>query len=159
LRRPSVTISRGPSENTVHRAKDGGGGRRRFLYRGGKPALPQARALFENHAALHPVASGDGADQRRARDLGWPAHKGALLKRFVPQLRDGGLWCNQFAGRPAHECAHLKRFVLRSRDGGLTALLIAVFPANLYMAMHPFEAGAAGIAPVLRWGVFLCRRS
>ena len=32
------------------------------------------------------------------------------------------------------------------------ALLIAVFPANLYMAMHPFEAGAAGIAPVLRWG-------
>jgi uncharacterized membrane protein len=34
----------------------------------------------------------------------------------------------------------------------LVALLIAVFPANLYMAMHPAEAGAAGIAPVLRWG-------
>jgi uncharacterized membrane protein len=32
------------------------------------------------------------------------------------------------------------------------ALLIAMFPANLYMAMHPVEAGAAGIAPVLRWG-------
>jgi uncharacterized membrane protein len=28
----------------------------------------------------------------------------------------------------------------------------AVFPANLYMAMHPAEAGAAAIAPVLRWG-------
>jgi uncharacterized membrane protein len=34
----------------------------------------------------------------------------------------------------------------------LVALLIAVFPANLYMAMHPVEAGAAGIAPALRWG-------
>ena len=35
---------------------------------------------------------------------------------------------------------------------GLVALLIAVFPANLYMAMHPVEAGAAAIAPALRWG-------
>ena len=35
---------------------------------------------------------------------------------------------------------------------GLVALLIAVFPANLYMAMHPVEAGAASIMPVLRWG-------
>jgi uncharacterized membrane protein len=34
----------------------------------------------------------------------------------------------------------------------LVALLIAVFPANLYMAMHSAEAGAAGIAPALRWG-------
>jgi uncharacterized membrane protein len=33
----------------------------------------------------------------------------------------------------------------------LVALLIAVFPANIYMAMHAVEAGAAGIAPVLRW--------
>jgi len=32
------------------------------------------------------------------------------------------------------------------------ALLIAVFPANLSMAVHPVEAGAAGIATVLRWG-------
>jgi uncharacterized membrane protein len=30
------------------------------------------------------------------------------------------------------------------------ALLVAVFPANLYMAMHPVEAGAASIAPMLR---------
>jgi uncharacterized membrane protein len=35
---------------------------------------------------------------------------------------------------------------------GLVALLIAVFPANLYMAMYPAEAGAVGIAPLLRWG-------
>jgi uncharacterized membrane protein len=35
---------------------------------------------------------------------------------------------------------------------GLVALLIAVFPANVYMALHPNEAGAASIAPVLRWG-------
>jgi len=40
----------------------------------------------------------------------------------------------------------------------LVALLIAVFPANLYMAMHPVEAGAAGIAPVLRWGRLRSRR-
>jgi uncharacterized membrane protein len=35
---------------------------------------------------------------------------------------------------------------------GLIALLIAVFPANLYMATNPIEAGAVSIAPVLRWG-------
>jgi uncharacterized membrane protein len=34
----------------------------------------------------------------------------------------------------------------------LVALLIAVFPANLYMAMNPADAGSASIAPVLRWG-------
>jgi uncharacterized membrane protein len=35
---------------------------------------------------------------------------------------------------------------------GLIALLIAVFPANVYMATNPIEAGAASIAPILRWG-------
>jgi uncharacterized membrane protein len=40
----------------------------------------------------------------------------------------------------------------RAAAFGLVALLIAVFPANLYMAMHPVEAGAAGIAPALSWG-------
>jgi uncharacterized membrane protein len=40
----------------------------------------------------------------------------------------------------------------RAAAWGLVALLLAVFPANLYMAMHPVEAGAVGIAPVLRWG-------
>lgn len=35
---------------------------------------------------------------------------------------------------------------------GLVVLLIAVFPANVYMAMHPAEAGGADFAPVLRWG-------
>jgi uncharacterized membrane protein len=40
----------------------------------------------------------------------------------------------------------------RAAAWGLVVLLIAVFPANLYMALHPIEAGAAGIAPVLRWG-------
>jgi uncharacterized membrane protein len=40
----------------------------------------------------------------------------------------------------------------RAAAWGLVALLIAVFPANIYMALHPVEAGAAGIAPVLRWG-------
>ena len=40
----------------------------------------------------------------------------------------------------------------RAAAWGLIALLIAVFPANIYMAIHPIEAGAASIAPVLRWG-------
>ena len=35
---------------------------------------------------------------------------------------------------------------------GLVALLVAVFPANVYMATNPIEAGAASIAPVFRWG-------
>lgn len=34
---------------------------------------------------------------------------------------------------------------------GLVALLAAVFPANIYMATDPAEAGAASIAPVLLW--------
>ena len=40
----------------------------------------------------------------------------------------------------------------RAAAWGLVALLIAVFPANIYMALDPAEAGAAGVAPVLRWG-------
>jgi uncharacterized membrane protein len=35
---------------------------------------------------------------------------------------------------------------------GLVALLIAVFPANLYMATNPVEAGAVGIPAAIRWG-------
>jgi uncharacterized membrane protein len=40
----------------------------------------------------------------------------------------------------------------RAAAWGLVALLIAVFPANLYMATNPVEAGAASMAPMLRWG-------
>jgi uncharacterized membrane protein len=40
----------------------------------------------------------------------------------------------------------------RAAGWGLIALLIAVFPANIYMATNPIDAGAASIAPVLRWG-------
>jgi uncharacterized membrane protein len=40
----------------------------------------------------------------------------------------------------------------RAAAWGLIALLIAVFPANLYMATNPVETGAASLAPVLRWG-------
>ena len=35
---------------------------------------------------------------------------------------------------------------------GLIALLVAVFPANIYMATNPVDAGTASIAPVLLWG-------
>lgn len=40
----------------------------------------------------------------------------------------------------------------RAAAWGLVALLIAVFPANIHMAIHPAEAGAGSIAPVLTWG-------
>jgi uncharacterized membrane protein len=40
----------------------------------------------------------------------------------------------------------------RAAAWGLVALLIAVFPANLYMATDPAGAGALSIAPALRWG-------
>lgn len=40
----------------------------------------------------------------------------------------------------------------RAAAWGLVALLIAVFPANIYMATNPLEAGAASIPPTLRWG-------
>jgi uncharacterized membrane protein len=41
---------------------------------------------------------------------------------------------------------------MRRAAWGLVALLIAVFPANVYMVTNPIEAGAASIAPALRWG-------
>jgi uncharacterized membrane protein len=40
----------------------------------------------------------------------------------------------------------------RTAAWGLVALLIAVFPANLFMAMNPVETGSASISPLLRWG-------
>jgi len=40
----------------------------------------------------------------------------------------------------------------RAAAWGLVALLIAVFPANLYMATNPIEAGAASVSPAFRWG-------
>jgi len=40
----------------------------------------------------------------------------------------------------------------RTAAWALVVLLVAMFPANLHMATHPVEAGAAGIAAVLRWG-------
>ena len=40
----------------------------------------------------------------------------------------------------------------RASAWGLAALLIAIFPANIYMATNPLEAGAASIPPVIRWG-------
>jgi len=40
----------------------------------------------------------------------------------------------------------------RAAAWGLVALLIAVFPANLYMATNPIETGSAGIPSLIRWG-------
>lgn len=47
----------------------------------------------------------------------------------------------------------------RAAAWGLVTLLIAVFPANLYMATNPVDAGAESIAPVLRWRAFPYRLS
>jgi uncharacterized membrane protein len=41
--------------------------------------------------------------------------------------------------------------VRRSAAWGLVALMIAVFPANIYMAANPAQAGAASIPAVLLW--------
>jgi uncharacterized membrane protein len=43
----------------------------------------------------------------------------------------------------------------RSAALGLVALLIAVFPANVYMATNPAQAGAGAIAPAALWGRLL----
>jgi uncharacterized membrane protein len=40
----------------------------------------------------------------------------------------------------------------RAAAWGLITLLIAVFPANIYMATNPVETGTVSIAAVLRWG-------
>jgi uncharacterized membrane protein len=120
LRRPSVTISRGPFENPVRAAEDRGSGRRFFYVVAGsrhfiKPA-PYLRIMppyIPWHAAIVRIS---GA----CEILGG-------FGLFVPAARRAAAW-------------------------GLAALLIAVFPANLYMATHPVEAGAVGIAPLLRWG-------
>jgi uncharacterized membrane protein len=40
----------------------------------------------------------------------------------------------------------------RAAARGLVALLIAVFPANVYMATNPMDAGAASMPSVLTWG-------
>jgi uncharacterized membrane protein len=39
----------------------------------------------------------------------------------------------------------------RNASLGLIVLLVAVFPANIYMATNPIETGSASIAPALRW--------
>jgi uncharacterized membrane protein len=45
--------------------------------------------------------------------------------------------------------------VRRSAALGLVALLIAVFPANIYMATNPVEAGASELPPAALWGRLL----
>jgi uncharacterized membrane protein len=59
--------------------------------------------------------------------------------------------------------------VRRAAAFGLIALLVAVFPANVYMAANPVESGAAALPaaalwgrlllqPVLIWWVWWCTR-
>ncbi len=44
--------------------------------------------------------------------------------------------------------AHTRRAAM----WGLIALLVAVFPANVYMATNPIDAGAAGAPAAILWG-------
>ena len=39
----------------------------------------------------------------------------------------------------------------RAAAWGLIALLVAVFPANIYMATNSAAAGAEAVAPAIRW--------
>ena len=43
----------------------------------------------------------------------------------------------------------------RAAGLGLLALLIAIFPANVYMATNPVEAGAGSLSPAVLWGRLL----
>jgi uncharacterized membrane protein len=45
--------------------------------------------------------------------------------------------------------------VRRAAAWGLVALLIAVFPANIYMATNPVEAGASALPAAALWGRLL----
>jgi len=40
----------------------------------------------------------------------------------------------------------------RAAAWGLVILLIAIFPANVYMATNPVETGAESLGPLVRWG-------
>ncbi len=42
--------------------------------------------------------------------------------------------------------------VRRAAAWGLVALLIAVFPANIYMVTDPVAAGAGSLSPLVLWG-------
>jgi uncharacterized membrane protein len=42
--------------------------------------------------------------------------------------------------------------VCRAAAWGLVALLIAVFPANIYMVTNPAAAGAGSLSPLVLWG-------
>ena len=42
--------------------------------------------------------------------------------------------------------------VRRAAAWGLVALLIAVFPANVYMVTNPVAAGAGSLSPLMLWG-------
>src|ERR1700678_2174819 len=45
--------------------------------------------------------------------------------------------------------------VRRAAAFGLIALLVAVFPANVYMAANPVESGAAALPAAALWGRLL----
>jgi uncharacterized membrane protein len=60
-----------------------------------------------------------------------------------------------YASGAAEILGGLGLLIPRLRRGaalGLVALLIAVFPANIYMAANPVEAGASAFPPTALWG-------
>ncbi len=68
------------------------------------------------------------------------------LPWHLPQVRVSGV-CEILGG-----AGLLVPRTRRAAAWGLVALLIAVFPANVYMAANPVAAQAELIAPVILWG-------
>jgi hypothetical protein len=57
------------------------------LHRGRLAAFHQARALFEDHAAINPMARGDGADQRAFEILGGLGYRVPTTRRLAARAR------------------------------------------------------------------------
>jgi uncharacterized membrane protein len=82
--------------------------------------------------------------------------KPEVYLRIVPPYIPWHVWVVRVSGglEIAGGLGLLISATRRAAAWGLIALLIAVFPANVYMATNPVETGAVAINPLLRWGRF-----
>ena len=80
--------------------------------------------------------------------------KPAMYEKIVPPYVPWHLAMVYVSGA-AEVLGGLGLLIPRVRRGaalGLVALLIAVFPANVYMATNPVEAGASALPAAALWG-------
>jgi hypothetical protein len=131
LRCPSATISRGSSEQPVHGAEDSGG----------VAAFHQARSLFKDHAALYPVARGDGTGERGFRD---PRRAWAICAGNTPGggVGTGGAADRGLSGQPLYGSA--------SGRGGC-----GFHPAGAEMGASSF-AGASDLVAAVVYAASFC---